>query len=498
MNIIFNNFNYKLSNQEIKNNNHSCISFGKRSEDFDNFERNDKNTEKIKQSEYKKLIRILDNIRFFKNIDNEKINHLPPDIQENIARQWLKFMQTTNKVGELDENTLRAIETKYSEFKKTPEGIRRAKMSDNEITKEVQNTLNEIYEKYQIPKEYQPSLEINSKKKSVFGGEYNPVTHTMDFYTFAYKMGLSDMESILAHEITHCKEALKRASIPQNRVEEVIKNQLLSNIKNGEEIYTLTHQGSNCMGSFISQINIPDDMKNDFMEFAKENLYNKSNDFCSKFTKFCTNPEERNSEQLNEIKSLSDKLEKLVENHPEVNFENMLLYSLSHTCRYQLFTNTKIGIGLSGKLSPLKVKEAEGEELKEAEKSLANYMQLVQANMAKRAMPSDSLAFLQYVATPEEVLAETNGQKFFIEKLYEKQKKMEFDRTLTTEDKTYFELRKKMAELIIKQLNIGSKLYESIKKSNLEDANIYQKEYENLFFEQNKYAQEILQIGKSS
>ena len=355
------------------------------------------------------------------------------------------------------------------EFRKTSEGIRRSSMSDEEIEKEIKTVYNESFDELDIPKELRPKLLIH--KKYIKDGEYQTQNHSINLSINAYR-SFPCLESLIMHEATHCKEALMRAGIPQSRVEELIKNELITN----DKTILMTNFNN---GSAIIPPKIPDSMKEDFVKFADENLFDKDpnvNYVLSLYDLMMNNSDHSYDKILVPLlknifkfrnKGLIENIEKLLQNHPEysqlcgskeIAFNSIMMYSLALNTEYNFFTNTQL-YGENDGVKPIKVKELKGEELKQAEKSLINWMSTIRGNELYYKTQA-GFGYFMYAFSPEEVLAETNGRKFQIKKCEEELEKGKKEKNLTKEKETLLKLQIEYAKATIEYREFGSSYYD--------------------------------------
>ncbi len=313
------------------------------------------------------------------------------------------------------------------EFKKTSEGIRRAALSDEEIKQEVTALYDEAFDKLGVPKEQRPNLELK-KGAEKHGGSYSQNQHNLEINPDAYKAGIFELEDVVMHEATHCKEALLRAGIPQERANQIVKEELLSRIKNGESEQIVVK--ANIFGAnMMKPPKMSPKMKQDFAQFASDNLYT---DECitglSDYVGNCRSLKFKLSvdnfaESKQKVQPFLDKLQKVLDKNPEFvsqysspeeALNTLAEYSCSHNVRYNIFRDVKINKGT------ISVPEISGEQLAQAEKSLVDNITTIEGNgriSGIGGMFASDGAFNQYQFSPEEVLAQKNGNNFLIEKL---------------------------------------------------------------------------------
>lgn len=366
------------------------------------------------------------------------------------------------------------------EFRTTSEGIRRASLSDEEIQTEVNNLYNEAFDKLGVPKEQRPKLNI-AKASEKHGGSYSKSKHELEFNPESYKAGTFEVEDVMMHEATHCKEALLRAGIPQERANQIVKEQLISRVMNGESEQVVV-KGSFLGADMMTPPKMSAKMKNEFIEFAKNDLYTgEMNSDLAVYsnvleTKVCprhtspVNPAEL-AEKQQKVQPLVDKISKLIADNPDFvsqygSEEKAVLeltrYSVSHNVRYSIFTDVKINKGSSWAPDYIKVPELSGEKLAEAEQSLIDNITTIEGNgrmSGVNGIFAGGKDFNQYQFSPEEVLAQKNGNNFVIEKFADKIQKMKEAGTINPEEEARLTTAIEKAKLVIEYKTKGLEYY---------------------------------------
>ena len=366
------------------------------------------------------------------------------------------------------------------EFKKTPEGIRRASLSDEEIQTEVNNLYNEAFDKLGVPKEQRPKLNI-SKASEKQGGSYSKSKHELEFNPESYKAGTFEVEDVMMHEATHCKEALLRAGIPQERANQIVKEQLISRVMNGESEQVVV-KGTIIGADMMTPPKMSAKMKNEFIEFAKNDLYtgeinsdlaSYSNVLDLKINPVRSNPVSnmRVAEKQQKVQPFVDKISKLIADNPDFvsqygSEEKAVLeltrYSVSHNVRDSIFTDVKINKGSSWAPDYIKVPELSGEKLAEAEQSLIDNITTIEGNgrmSGVNGIFAGGKDFNQYQFSPEEVLAQKNGNNFVIEKFADKIQKMKEAGTINPEEEARLTTAIEKAKLVIEYKTKGLEYY---------------------------------------
>ncbi len=353
-----------------------------------------------------------------------------------------------------DDKQLSLLKEEELKFKKTPEGIRRSNMSDEEIKSNAENTLNDVFNELKISQSQQPKFIVTNNKYNM-AAAYHGSLHCIVFSTEAYKSCPREMEQILMHEMTHCNEALKRAGIPQYRANDIVKSELTKKIINGE------NSKIPLVKKTIKPPKMSKEMKLDFAKFANDNLYlekpNKAYglNFAVLYRQVFKNNNITllnitNRKMINELKMFIEKYPEFKEQYgnEEKALQKLINYSLSHFVRYEICTDTKF------RHSNVDVKELQGEELKEAEKSLIDYIDTFEGN-ALLSNKFDKKSTFLYQFCPEEVLAENNGYRYSIKCIEKKYKEMQQNGTLTQADKKYMDLQLKYSNMKIEYLTKG-------------------------------------------
>ncbi len=405
----------------------------------------------------------------------DKIKQNAGKLKDNIKEKFLNAYLYILQRGYRDKESLEYIDKIRTEFIKTPEGIRRAAMSEEEIEREFKNAFDKSFDKLEVPKDLRPKLVLNSKNDITAGG-YQQLTHTIEVNTNSYRT-FPEEDSIIMHEATHAKEALLRASIPQNKVDEIVKNELKSNDK------TL-HILNPAFLTFVGFPKMSQAMKNDFNMFADKNLFNKSEnvtkvlagyDFQSSIYQNILPPKYfvpyvKNLSKFiyKDIKPIYDGIDTLIQNHPEFlnqyknkeeAFNELMKCSFALNTEYNLFTQVHVGGDLG--TNQVKVKELSEKELEQAKKSLINSMATKRSNIMF-SKNNNTFTKNMYKFCPEEVLAETNGRRFLIKNCTDKLIKNKLNGTLQKEQETLLKLQIEFAKGIIEYRTKGAELFDKM------------------------------------
>ena len=411
-----------------------------------------------------------------------------PEVLKYRTENFLKFF----KPQAVEETTKRKVykttEQKVAEFKASPEGLRRAKLSDEQVEQEVVTLFDKTFDELGIPRNQRPNLQIEKSSKLEHGGSYRKSRHTLEINPDAYRSGTFELDDVVMHEATHCKEALLRAGIPKQRAQEIVKNELISRILNGESENIIV-KGGFFGPEMMEPPKMPQAMKEEFAQLAKDMCYTEDNALSSNISEFISNtrwknaPEGKNlynPEMLEQaeraLKPLFERLHTMMDKYPEFSemnkpslstendaFTKLLKYVQSEQTRYQRFADVKINRGTSYQPNYVDVPELTGEQLAQAEKSLIDNITTIEGNgrvAGLNGMFASNKSFNQYQFSPEEVLAQKNGNNFLIRNLTAKMNEMKASGTLTPEQEASMLKIIEKAKAIIEYKTKGLEYYE--------------------------------------
>ena len=134
----------------------------------------------------------------------------------------------------------------------------------------------------------------------------------------------------------------------------------------------------------------------------------------------------------------------------------------SHNVRYSIFTDVKINKGSSWAPDYIKVQELSGEKLAEAEQSLIDNITTIEGNgrmSGFNGIFASGKDFNQYQFSPEEVLAQKNGNNFVIEKFVDKIQKMKEAGSINPNEEARLATAIKKAKLVIEYKTKGLEYY---------------------------------------
>lgn len=378
----------------------------------------------------------------------------------------LKNFVTLKKVDkEVAVKTKEKYDIRLREFQKSEEGIRRAALTDEQVQQEAMSLFDNVFDELGIDKSIRPKLKIE-KAGAEKGGFYNPSRHEISFNPESYKSGHFEIDDVLMHEATHCKEAILRASLPKETVEQIVKESMLQKIKTGETEKILKSGGF--LGpQMMDPPKMSPNMRESFAQFADDFLYGKD-DLSTDLAHF-SSPGDDGVRVSQKLEPVIDKLKNIVNDNPDfvAQFDGdtekalgvLVDYSLSHNVRYGAFCQNSLG-GLPGaslpKLTP--------EQTQQAILSLKNHMPSLEGNAGVggfNLFGHSKGAFNQYQFSPEEVLAQREGNNFLIKNLTSKLEELKVNGSLTPEKEAYLTKTIDRAKQIIEYKNKGLEYYES-------------------------------------
>lgn len=286
----------------------------------------------------------------------------------------------------------------YSEDAKVNELKRRANISDEEFSEKVHSLAEECFEEKGLDKNLLPKIKIKDGAEK-HGGAYLAAEHSFEINPVAYKNGNFELEDVIMHEMTHCEQSLLRARLREDIKEQVVKDELTRKLFEGDNSKVFVGGGL-----FGPRVMIPpkmsEKMKKEFAEIAENSLYKKEILNKDEFKTLAKNLLKDNPDFIFSYNSESEALENLAE------------YMESHNIRYVIFTSEEDAY------KNLDLPELSQDELKEAKKSLINFIDTVDGNAANQGMNGIfGFNFEQYYFSPEEVLAKQQGESFAIEKM---------------------------------------------------------------------------------
>ncbi len=377
-------------------------------------------------------------------------------------------------------------------FRKSPEGIRRAALSDEQIEAEVHKSFDKAFDDLGIPKKLRPKLKID-KASEKSGGSYNASNHTIDYNPESYRAGTFEIDDVIMHEATHCKEALLRAGIPQDKVNEIVKNELINRVFNGESEKIIL-RGSFLGTKTMDPPKMNTSLKKDFVRFACENIYKKDNNLVKGLSSYIDEYEAIKSGSKyassvkfdaaqKEIAPFIGKIKAILDKHPEFTSQfdsyddalnEMLKYSLSHNVRYNSFANVSVG-----RINPDDLPKLSPELLKKAEQSLVDNITTIEGNgriSGINGLFANNNAFNQYQFSPEEVLAQKNGKTFLIKNLSARMEQLKQSGNLSPEEESFINSMIEKSKLIIEYKTKGLEYYQKYTQliNNPNDENLAQ------------------------
>lgn len=410
-----------------------------------------------------------------------------PEVLKFRAKNFVKMFVPQQTEETVTRRKFKTSEEKAAEFKASPEGIRRAALSDEQVEQEVVTLFDKAFDELGIPRNQRPNLKLEKNGKIEHGGSYSKSKHTLEINPDAYKAGTFELDDVIMHEATHCKEALLRAGIPKERAQEIVKNELISRILNGESEEIIV-KGGFLGPEMMKAPKLPQGMKEEFAQLAKDMLYTEDDKLSKSISDFLNHTawKEKGSEAFNAetlenaqkaLEPLFQRLRSMIDRYPEYSelnrpkppyldgdaFTKLLKYVQSEQTRYQSFSDVKINRGTSYQPNYVDIPELSGEQLAQAEKSLIDNITTIEGNgrvAGFNGMFASNEAFNQYQFSPEEVLAQKNGNKFLIDNLTAKMQEMKAAGTLTPEQEAGMLKIIEKAKAVIEYKTKGLEYYE--------------------------------------
>ena len=351
----------------------------------------------------------------------------------------------------------------FKTFKETAEGIRRAKLTNEEIQAEAEAYFKKVFKEKGIDEKLMPNFEISNNPNINHGGSYNPNKHAIEINVNAYREGIFNLEDVIEHEATHCQNSILRARLPQEKVQEIIKEELLSRILKYDADEVIYKNEWLIGAKTVKAPKMSEKMKKEFAQFAKDNLYTTDSEVLNGIAKVddwnAISPDSVQSEYISKIKKLIQENPDFVAqygNEAEA-VDALGKYGASHVFRYNIINANGGNIDISSlpKLTP--------KEEQEAITSLRGYIETLEGNCRTSgvfALFGDSNAFNNYQFSAEEVQAQINGNTRLIKELTEKIKQGKAKGTLSVQQEANYLDAIKKAQLTMQYKKQGFEWYQ--------------------------------------
>lgn len=354
-----------------------------------------------------------------------------------------RLQDLKNIIVKKKEQTKESFDIK-EEFAKTPEGIKRAKMTTEEISQEVSKLAKESFDQYGIPEELRPKIEI-VKKDAKTGGGYYAQKHTIEINETAYREGAFDLPNTIKHEATHAKEALIRETLTFTKKEQLTKEYLLNKIQTGDN-NTVAYDTTIFGNATIKPPKMSTGMKTDFAKLAQENIYKIGSNGLDKkqLTKLVEPLIDKYPEFISQYQSKEEALDMLTK------------YAQSHQLRYKVGTTTAIN------LSADKVAKLGYIDESTAINSFKGILECLDGNMSYKTVSGNMGLggnFTQYEFGAEEVLAQLSGNKFEISHLEQELATLRKRPNFDAKQEAYLLSQIESAQKTIKYKSMGQKYY---------------------------------------
>lgn len=354
-----------------------------------------------------------------------------------------RLQDLKNIIVKKKEQTKESFDIK-EEFAKTPEGIKRAKMTTEEISQEVSKLAKESFDQYGIPEELRPKIEI-VKKDAKTGGGYYAQKHTIEINETAYREGAFDLPNTIKHEATHAKEALIRETLTFTKKEQLTKEYLLNKIQTGDN-NTVAYDTTIFGNATIKPPKMSTGMKTDFAKLAQENIYKIGSNGLDKkqLTKLVEPLINKYPEFISQYQSKEEALDMLTK------------YAQSHQLRYKIGTTTAINLPAD------KVAKLGYIDESTAINSFKGILECLDGNMSYKTVSGNMELggdFTQYEFGAEEVLAQLSGNKFEISHLEQELATLRKRPNFDAKQEAYLLSQIESAQKTIKYKSMGQKYY---------------------------------------
>lgn len=354
-----------------------------------------------------------------------------------------RLQDLKNIIVKKKEQTKESFDIK-EEFAKTPEGIKRAKMTTEEISQEVSKLAKESFDQYGIPEELRPKIEI-VKKNAKTGGGYYAQKHTIEINETAYREGAFDLPNTIKHEATHAKEALIRETLTFTKKEQLTKEYLLNKIQTGDN-NTVAYDTTIFGNATIKPPKMSTGMKTDFAKLAQENIYKIGSNGLDKkqLTKLVEPLIDKYPEFISQYQSKEEALDMLTK------------YAQSHQLRYKVGTTTAINLPAD------KVAKLGYIDESTAINSFKGILECLDGNMSSKTVSGNMGLggdFTQYEFGAEEVLAQLSGNKFEISHLEQELATLRKRPNFDAKQEAYLLSQIESAQKTIKYKSMGQKYY---------------------------------------
>lgn len=354
-----------------------------------------------------------------------------------------RLQDLKNIIVKKKEQTKESFDIK-EEFAKTPEGIKRAKMTTEEISQEVSKLAKESFDQYGIPEELRPKIEI-VKKDANTGGGYYAQKHTIEINETAYREGAFDLPNTIKHEATHAKEALIRETLTFTKKEQLTKEYLLNKIQTGDN-NTVAYASTIVGNATIKPPKMSTGMKTDFAKLAQENIYKIGSNGLDKkqLTKLVEPLIDKYPEFISQYQSKEEALDMLTK------------YAQSHQLRYKIGTTTAINLPAD------KVAKLGYIDESTAINSFKGILECLDGNMSYQTVSGNMGLggdFTQYEFGAEEVLAQLSGNKFEISHLEQELATLRKRPNFDAKQEAYLLSQIESAQKTIKYKSMGQKYY---------------------------------------
>lgn len=372
------------------------------------------------------------------------------------------------------------VEKQKMKFTETAEGKRRAAMSSEQIETEVKSLYKEACDECGIPEKLRPEIKV-VKADPKQGGGYNATTHTITINENSYREGVFDLPEVIRHEATHANEAILRQRLPMKDKERIAIEYLLDKIQSGEKDNVIT--GGSFLGVSTSKPpKLNTQMKMDFSALAKDKLYQMVSYSDDELTAMVEPLVRGNKEFIQGYNNVDDAIAAMRD------------YARGHNLRYKIAMQNSSGFNTSN-IDVSLLKELSEEEKIAAIKSLRDGIDCIESNAAGQGIMGFGGDFNQYQFTPEEVLAQRNGNNFEIAKLESKLAKLRGQQNYDLSEEARLLDQIKKSKLTIEYKTKGQEMYRLYTESvNNPENTVLAKQVQTLKSELQALQQQIMEI----
>lgn len=396
------------------------------------------------------------------------INQFKPFLIKERAKDLVSSINLTNR----KTDTIKTFDEKM--YKKTPEGRRRASLTDTEVEQLVRTEYDRVFDELGIGKEYRPELIIKNID-SPLAGSYDTNSHSVLYNINSYRNGLGDIDEVLMHEGTHCKRALLRSGLSRTELKDTVKSILRSKILNGDAEEVPYSSNTFCAETVKTPI-MSSKMRFDFLKLAESELFVDDTLLNKRLIDYqhqhslamgksgYANPSKLHSAEV-DILPVLEKLKEILNKHPDFikqynsydeALDILLKYSIAQNSRYSAYSFSRVGHGIKYPISP--------SQIEEAKHSVREYINTRDGNnVVSKCIGNfvDRKAYNQYQFSDEEVLAHKTANEYVLRKSTDELTARKAIGLLSPEREQYLNNQIEKTSLVIEQRTKGLEYYKN-------------------------------------